>query len=436
MVRTLLEYGANPDIKEWADFTSVHAAAMNGSEEIMLLILGRSSKSVNAALDVTLITPLHYAVEGSYLETVRLLIRYGADVRKKQRYTQCSSLHCAIKANASTEVVEVVLKDCIKTDIHDQVTGGDAAIHLAAEYARLSTVQLLLDSGAHVDARTFYNKNTALHVAASHGFQSKVKLLIKAGADVHAVNYYDETALHMAAGKGYDEIVQLLLDHGAKVNAKNLDSSTPLHVAVRNAGEPDAEVEDFNDTLHILLSSGAQVNAMNDKQQTPLDKAANRECEPVIELLRSHGAVLHRPNKSVRKQYPDLFNPVHTQARGSTNSLHTIKSVSPSLSTPGLSDNKVGQSPPVDTPMLDQLSLSEGDTLVNEEPAGIDDRSTIDQNRSTSLEDPPAGIKDHPTSIDDRSASTEQVDFANALKIDVSDTAALTTNKAQETPNL
>ena len=188
----------------------------------MQLLLSKSRKSVNAALDVSLTTPLQYAAEENHLEVVKLLIKYNGDVCKKQRFTKYSALHCAIENDADPDLVDLLLKKGGKPDLHNRVsislTREVSAIHMAVYNARLYTIRLLLDRGAHVDARTYPDDMTPLMVAASEGSMEAVELLIEGGAEIDAVDIDKETALHAAARKGNANIVQLCLDRGLNVS--------------------------------------------------------------------------------------------------------------------------------------------------------------------------------------------------------------------------
>ena len=58
------------------------------------------------------------------------------------------------------------------------------------------------------------------------------EFLLNNGADVNAKNYYDGlTPLHIAVMRNVFRVVELLLHNGADVNAKNSDGWTPLFIA-------------------------------------------------------------------------------------------------------------------------------------------------------------------------------------------------------------
>ena len=51
---------------------------------------------------------------------------------------------------------------------------------------------------------------TPLHMAAGGGHSAVVQLLLESGADVNAKDRRDQTALDLAQKAGHDEIVELL----------------------------------------------------------------------------------------------------------------------------------------------------------------------------------------------------------------------------------
>ena len=97
---------------------------------------------------------------------------------------------------------------------------------------------------------------TPLHVAAGDSFQERAQaaeLLLRSGADVNArAKSSGETPLHGAAARGYKEVAALLIDFGADVNTRDARGRTPLNYA---AAYNNREV------AGLLLARGATLDA-------------------------------------------------------------------------------------------------------------------------------------------------------------------------------
>ena len=105
--------------------------------------------------------------------------------------------------------------------------------------------------GAQVDAKETWNGQTALMWAAAAGHGTVVQLLIELGANVHARSNGGTTPLLFAARHGDIASVRALLAAGADIKGKRPDGATPLLVAVINGHE---------DLVDFLLEKGADPN--------------------------------------------------------------------------------------------------------------------------------------------------------------------------------
>jgi outer membrane protein assembly factor BamB len=107
--------------------------------------------------------------------------------------------------------------------------------------------------------------NDNLLAAAKTGDAAALELLLTSGADVNARTAYGVTALHLAADKGHLEVVQVLLRHKADINLKDTfygssaltwaadKRHTPIVAALLEAGADGADA--------VLLSAAARGNA-------------------------------------------------------------------------------------------------------------------------------------------------------------------------------
>ncbi len=130
--------------------------------------------------------------------------------------------------------------------------GNDTALHVAARDGCVAVAQLLLQNGAQVDIRNSAGQ-TPLQFASWFDRPQLVQLLIDHGADVNARSKWDATALTHNSEKiretnAYREVVRKLVEAGADVNASDRLGQTPLSFALSSG---DAL------TAQFLMSAGA-----------------------------------------------------------------------------------------------------------------------------------------------------------------------------------
>ncbi|WP_456411393.1 ankyrin repeat domain-containing protein [Oceanithermus sp.] len=113
-----------------------------------------------------------------------------------------------------------------------------------------------------------------------------VELLIKSGAKVDAKDHRGASPLYLAAGFNPDtNVIDVLAKHGANPRVKVFENpdGTALHMAAMFNSNPR--------TIAKLVSLGPAVSERNNRQETPLHAAARFNSNPgVIRALINEGA--------------------------------------------------------------------------------------------------------------------------------------------------
>lgn len=166
---------------------------------------------------------------------------------------------------------------------------GRTMLHVAIGQSRADLVQLLLEFGASVEARS-QSGSTPLEAASASGETLISELLLARGAATERAEDSSLGPSHLAAGNGHVEILKLLLSQGANIDALTKDGNTALHIAVE---------ERRRDCVRVLLSSGARTDIGNSEDaDTALHIAARSGDEQLVRLLLHKGA-----NKDVRNRF-------------------------------------------------------------------------------------------------------------------------------------
>lgn len=104
---------------------------------------------------------------------------------------------------------------------------------LAVENDHKQIVEILLNAGADVNAKDYWNGHTPLMLAIQNGNKDIVQMLLSAKADPNLKNNYNNTALRYATEAGNKDIVQILLEFGADASEKMSCDNTALSIAIQ-----------------------------------------------------------------------------------------------------------------------------------------------------------------------------------------------------------
>ena len=199
----------------------------------------------------------------------------------------------------------------------DKIHDGLTALHLATKQGPAEKVQILLEHGADVAARTRPHQETALHLATYDRNIEKLKLLVNRNADVNAQNADGDTTLHMAIARSCTiETVDFLITNGASLEVQGRNGRTPLQYAIsldredkarwllHRGANPSAQDNAGRTPLHqsisskqitvdfikVLVEVGGEVNQEDNDKHTPLWEAAKYDRRDVICFLVDHDA--------------------------------------------------------------------------------------------------------------------------------------------------
>jgi palmitoyltransferase len=167
------------------------------------------------------INVLYQVFPSSYIKTVNEMLDEGnledfVHERDKEGHTL---LHWAALAGYN-EVCERLIEAGCPLNDHSDNDYGPRPIHWACVHGHVTTVDLFLEKGVHIDTADL-NGCSPLLIASQFGQSLVLSYLLQKGANKFHVDVNGDTALHWSAFKGYPELVFLLLNAGLDPKQKD-----------------------------------------------------------------------------------------------------------------------------------------------------------------------------------------------------------------------
>lgn len=211
-------------------------------------------------------TPLHYAAEWKYNDSVIFLLDKKAEINKRNNYGE-TPLYSAIKANSPDTLKLLIAYDAeyIIKDLQ-----GNTPLHYC------------INKNAIECARTLLSK-----VEEKSGKDSA-----ELAAFVDAKNLSGRTPLALSASLNYDDIARLLLEYNANVNESDVFGNSIIMEAVK--AEPPAYK-----IMQLLVAGKVNVNAQNKDGRSAYHEVAELNDSQGIRILSTgNGNALIRDNHS------------------------------------------------------------------------------------------------------------------------------------------
>lgn len=323
--------GKIPADFEWPPVL-IYRAANLGLEDFAERILGlgcpvdpdvdwRNETSMQAS-------PLYQAACHGHTNTVRILLKHGADMK----YTSLSGRNPLHKAalEGHTETVKTILEES-QVNVDCASESNFTPLYLAVLGGNHSTVKLLLEKGADPnmgisDSHNGDDQGTPLHAATDGGFMKCIRLLLDYRANPN-IPGPSGPPLHWAVTHARVDILDMLLDAGADpltkvlkkpllvtsvgselreagfgmlkrllelkldVNCKDGEGSTPLSTLICSySNKPEGESVQRDKALKVLIDHAADVNMASDDTWTPLQYAVIMKQYNAVEILLDAGA--------------------------------------------------------------------------------------------------------------------------------------------------
>uniref|UniRef100_A0A8I3WJR2 Ankyrin repeat domain 55 n=1 Tax=Callithrix jacchus TaxID=9483 RepID=A0A8I3WJR2_CALJA len=317
------------DSSEEVDLTMVYQAASNGDVNALTAVI-REDPSILECCDSEGCTPLMHAVSGRQVDTVKLLLKMGANINMQDAYGRTSlclatylgwlegcvsllrngakhnipdkngrlPLHAAT-AEPDVRLLTVLLQQSNLSEINHQDSEGMTPLHWAAFHNQPQHTQMLLKKGADP---TLVDKDfkTALHWAVQSGNRILCTIILSHHQGPSIINYDDErgkTCVHIAAAAGFSDIInELARVPECNLQALDVDDRTPLHWAAA-AGKAEC--------VQSLLELGMDSNLRDINESTPLAYAlycGHSECVKLLSQESRTEPTRPPPSQSSRPQ--------------------------------------------------------------------------------------------------------------------------------------
>jgi ankyrin repeat protein/GNAT superfamily N-acetyltransferase len=256
------------------DIWSMLQASRDGDLNRVQELVARRPELVRCEYNYT--PPIHFAVREGHTEVVRFLLAQGADASSYRTYPFQDSLLTMAEDREYREVVDLLLEMASR---RFPAVEGLAEFLDAVQNANLSRVRQMLAENPMLARSSDDTGDTGLHRAATIGHFELMNLLLDSGAEIDAVRGDGYRPMHCALKRGRKPALNagaaagILLGRGAAYNIY-LAAVFGDDTYVQDALTRDPSLANFEDTAHWR----------------PISAAAARNDLNMVKLLLEHGA--------------------------------------------------------------------------------------------------------------------------------------------------
>ena len=270
-IKSLLDKGLSADTVDADGIPALMVATLFAGPDCMKLLLDRGANPNLATGNGA--TALMWAMPD--LEKARLLIARGAEVNARSTNLGRTPFLIAAGMPSSVETLRFLLEK--GADLRAKDRGGEHALGFAARLADVEVVRFLVEKGFDVN-EPGGGSTPPLTRAVSRQYLPTIEFLLGKGAKIR------KNDLRLATHWQDPKLIERLIAAGGDVNGSSgTYRLTPLIYAASSYQAGTA-------TLKFLLEKGADPNAADTDGEKPLDWAMHRADQPMIDLLKQHGA--------------------------------------------------------------------------------------------------------------------------------------------------
>ncbi|XP_056386540.1 nuclear factor NF-kappa-B p100 subunit [Hyla sarda] len=281
--------------------TPLHLAIIHGQtvvvQQMVDVLQGMPNQHIFNMCNNLHQTPLHLGVITKQYQTVNILLKGRADPTILDRYGN-SVLHLAVQAG-DVRMLQVLLENKFsgyKHLLNMPDYNGLYPVHWAVKVKSEKCLEMLVRSGAHVNAAERKSGRSPLHIAVEMDNLNIAISLVKLGADVNAQTFGGNTPLHLAASLGSPVLTRMLISAGANAQLENdepvraaassdsddTDSESDVQMDTESDQQGDSDSEDDQDNRRI--SCGVKRRYPG---HTPLDLTRSQK---VRDILSKHSS--------------------------------------------------------------------------------------------------------------------------------------------------